>query len=94
MKYFLKITREYSVKNKLQNLIIEEIKPLNHLLYPSLFDAKEAVNKAYKTAINSYKGNAKIPELKIFKSTEKEKFVFYIEDVFYLSLYEVIKEME
>ncbi|MCH4828907.1 hypothetical protein [Flavobacterium columnare] len=89
-KQFIKVTKENVAKNIVQRLCQEEIRKLDQTLWNGFVDAKIAVIKAKDTAINTYKGRAVRPILKEFKSSKNETQL-YIEDVIYITIYEVIK---
>jgi hypothetical protein len=90
-KYFIKKTQSYSAKNKLTELTYEELSKLDNTLTGNQGTAVKLIQEAYKKAVISYKGNAKIPELRSFMSDESTA-IYYVEGCIYLALYQVIND--
>lgn len=87
-KTFTKVTKTYSTKNKLQRLILEELSLADCTLFPNPKQAISFINQSYESALKSYKGNAAVPPLKSHDAS-KEEVLFYVEDVIYISMYNV-----
>ncbi|MGR3790275.1 hypothetical protein ACUXZJ_10795 [Flavobacterium sp. TN-1] len=89
-QYFIKVSRTYTTKNKIQEICLNELKELNFSLVSDLATAKKVIKKHFEQAVNSYMGRAKHPELKEFDKAGKGAISFYIEDVIYLDVYPVL----
>ena len=87
-KQFTKVTKTYSTKNKLQLLILKELELIDGILFSNPTDATTYINQLYKNALESYKGNAAVPQLKRHESTNKI-MSFYVDDVISISMYNV-----
>lgn len=90
-KHFIKVTQEYSCKNQLQKLILERLKKIDHTLCGSQGTAVKLIQDEYKLAVESYTGKAALPSLKSFQH-EDQTAVYYVEDVIYLHIYQVLQE--
>ena len=87
-KQFTKVTKTYSTKNKLQLLILKELELIDGILFSNPTDATTYINQLYKNALESYKGNAAVSELKSFKANENDTH-YYVDDVISISMYNV-----
>jgi hypothetical protein len=87
-KHFIKVTKTNGAKNKLQTLCIDKLTKLDQILCNSYPEAKEEVERHFYNALKAYAGTAKEPELRDFISNAHEQ-IFYIEDLIYISIYEV-----
>lgn len=90
-KHFIKITQIYATKNKAQELCLKELTVLDHLLCRNFKEAKEMIKTNFDTAINSYKGRAKLPELRESES-DKKTTIFTVEDVIIIKVYEILND--
>lgn len=89
-KQFAKVTKTYSTKNKLQNTILNELQTVDLTLYPNRQTAKKVIEQLYQNALVNYKGKAAPQTLKSHEpATNKNELIFYVEDVIYISLYNV-----
>lgn len=87
-KHFIKVTQTYATKNRVQELCLNELIILDHLLCCNFKEAKEMIKTQFDIAINSYKGRAKLPELRDFEPNNKTT-TFSVEDVITLQVYKV-----
>lgn len=87
-KQFTKVTKTYSTKNKLQHLILKEMLSADCLLFMGRTEAENYIKQLYENALKSYKGNASVPPLK-WHDANKPKVLYYVEDVIYISIYQV-----
>lgn len=87
-KHFIKVTQNYSTKNRVQELVLNSLTILDHTLCANLSDAKKLIKKNFNSAINSYNGRAKLPELRDFEPNDKTT-TFSVEDVITLQVYQV-----
>ncbi|QYS89078.1 hypothetical protein [Flavobacterium davisii] len=92
-QYFIRVSRTYSTKNKIQKICLNELKELNFSLASDLPSAKKAIKTVFEQALESYSGRAKHPELKQFDKGDKGVTSFYIEDVIYIDIYPVLNEI-
>lgn len=90
-KVFIKVSRTYQVKNKLQKAILDNLQELDGTLTET-GKAIKLIKIAYNDAVNNYKGTAAVPELKEFEANNKTD-VFYIEDVIYVDIHKVINDL-
>ncbi len=87
-KQFTKVTKTYSTKNKLQLLILNELKTVDCILFSTKSEATDYIVQLYKNALLKYKGNAVVPQLKRHESTN-QSMSFYVDDVISISMYNV-----
>lgn len=87
-KQFIKVTKDYATKNKVQELCLKELKKLDQTLWPYPEDAIRIILHGFEHALSQYKGTAKLPELKHFRP-DNNSFQYYIDDVIHLTIYEV-----
>lgn len=92
MKVLIKKNKDYSCKNKLQKLILNNLNELDGTLCPDSTSALKLITIAYKDAVNNYKGTSKIPKIESKTMDSSVKIVF-VEDVIYISLYAVITDL-
>lgn len=90
-KHFIKVTQTYATKNKVQELCLKGLIHLDHTLCHDFRQANEFIKTNYNTAINSYVGRAKLPELREDFS-DKTLTIFTVEDVIVIKVYEVTKD--
>lgn len=90
-KKFIRISRIYQTKNKLQLLILKKLELLDHTLIPTELSASQIIKTEYDDALNQYKGKAAIPELKMSKNDNTT--IYYIEDVIYIHVLTVINDL-
>ena len=86
-KQFTKVTKTYSTKNKLQLLILTELRKANCILFSTKSEATDFIVQLYKNALLAYKGSAVVPELKRHES--HQDMSFYVDDVISISMYNV-----
>lgn len=91
-KQFIKVSNRYSTKNKLQELISNELYKLDRVLCNDGLEAKKTIEIAYKTALEQYKGHAKQLPLKDFVFN-KAITQYSVEDVIVLDVYAVKEEV-
>lgn len=91
-KQFIKIKNQHVPKNKFQKLVQESLSELEGVLVSDFKTAQKLIQIAYKDAIDSYNGSAKVLELKSFKNDENQS-LFYVDDVIYLSVYGVKNDL-
>jgi hypothetical protein len=87
-KQFTKVTKTYSTKNKLQLLILNELKHIDGVLFANKQEASKYIKQLYGNALSEYKGNASVPQLKTHEAT-KDDTLFYVDDVISISIYNV-----
>jgi len=87
-KQFTKVTKTYSTKNKLQQLILQHLELVDGTLYPNKTAAVTSIKKLYEVALKSYKGKAVVPKLDYFQANKKD-LVYQVEDVIHISIYNV-----
>lgn len=91
-KQFIKVSSRYTTKNKLQELISNELYKLDRVLFNDGLEAKKTVESAYKTALEQYKGHAKQLPLNRFE-LQKTVTQYSVEDVIVLNVYSVKEEV-
>jgi len=89
---FIKVTSRYATKNKLQELLSNELYKLDRVLCNNALEAKQTIKTAYKTAIEQYKGHAKQLPLNRFE-LQKTVTQYSVEDVIILNVYSVKEEV-
>lgn len=91
-KQFIKVSSRYTTKNKLQELISNELYKLDRVLCNDGLEANKVIETAYKTALEQYKGHAKQLPLKdfVFNKTMTQ---YSVEDVIVLNVYTVKQEV-
>lgn len=87
-KQFIKVTKDYATKNKVQELCLKELKKLDQTLWSNYEDAIHIICDVFENALSQYQGKAKIPELKQFRP-DKNSYQYYIDEVINLTIYEV-----
>jgi hypothetical protein len=90
-KHFIRVSKTYTTKNKLQAFILEKMKEIDHTLCGSQGAASKLIKTAYDKACELYGGKASVPELRDFVSSHNTA-VFYVPEVVYVEVYEVEKE--
>lgn len=86
-KQFIRVSKTYSTKNKLQLLILHKLQKLDHTLTLNHVDASRLIKKLYDEAVKEYKGTAAIPELKTYENDKTTNY--HVEDVIYIHVYTV-----
>jgi hypothetical protein len=92
IKQFTKVTKTYATKNKLQLLILTTMQDIDCTLFDNKGEATNYIFQLYNNALLAYKGNAAIPELKTFDGA-KNVMQFYVEDVLWVSMYNVQNDL-
>lgn len=92
-KQFIKVTKDYATKNKVQELCLKELKKLDQTLWPTTVEAINIICDGYQNALSQYQGKAKTPELKQSRP-DKNSYQYYIDDVIHLTIYEVKGEKD
>lgn len=87
-KQFTKVGKTYSTKNKLQRLILNELAKADGLLFANKTEAVNYIKQLYENALKEYKGNATVQLLNSFEANKNDT-VFWVEDVIYISIYNV-----
>lgn len=87
-KQFIKVTKTYSTKNKLQLAILKRLEEADASLFRKRSYAQAFVRHLYEEGVRSYKGNAVVPELRTHEPDENQ-VVYYVDDVIFLSIYTV-----
>jgi hypothetical protein len=85
---FAKITKTYSAKNRLCTAILNNFESIDHTLFPDKEKAVKDIIRRYDEAINSYKGKAAVPRLESHQAN-KNGMQYFVEDVIYISIYNV-----
>ncbi|MDQ8012021.1 MAG: hypothetical protein REI96_06215 [Flavobacterium nitrogenifigens] len=87
-KQFAKVTKTYSTKNKLQQILLTDLNSVDFTLYPNRESAKKSIELIYQNAISIYKGKAAVPKLQSFEPhSNKNELIYFIDEVIYISLY-------
>lgn len=85
-KQFAKVTQTYSTKNKLQLVILNELKTVDFTLYPDKQTAKKSIEMLFYNAVQSYKGKAAAQTLKQFEPN-KTTLTMSVDEVITISIY-------
>lgn len=85
---FTKITRTYSAKNRLCTAILDFFESIDHCLFENKQEAADDIKRRYNEALASYKGKAAVPRLQSHQANKKE-FLYFVEDVIHISIYNV-----
>lgn len=70
-KAFVKVISVYSPKNKLNNIIIDELKHFDCVLFATRSDANKIISSTFMTAVKNYLksgGKAHIPDLREYQT--------------------------
>lgn len=87
-KQFAKVTHTRVTKNKLQQVILNELQQVDCTLYRDKKNAKTSIEQLFKNAVSQYKGKATPQELKSWES-DKKTLNFQVEEVISISVYNV-----
>ncbi|WP_281233483.1 hypothetical protein [Flavobacterium gelatinilyticum] len=87
-KIFAKVNHTRVTKNKLQSIILNELKTVDATLFPDRKTAKKHIEDLYNNAVETYKGKAAPQKLVSFEPNSKT-LNYHVEDVISLSLYDV-----
>lgn len=90
-KQFIRVSKTYATKNKVQLLILQKLQTLNHTLTLTHVQASRQIKKLYDEAVNEYKGTAAIPELKCYENDNTTNY--HIEEVIYIDIYSIVNDL-
>jgi len=89
-KQFIKVNTSWQSKNKLQQLLQDQMKKLDRTLWPCEAVAREAVLESYKQANAKYTGKCELLSMSSWDNSDGS-YCFGIESVFQVTVYSIKK---
>lgn len=91
-KQFIRVSKTYATKNKIQLLILQKLQTLDHTLTLTHVQASREIKKQYDEALKQYNGKAAVPELKTFNIDDNTSR-YQVEDVIIIDIHTIINDL-
>jgi hypothetical protein len=90
-KQFIRVSKTYATKNKVQLLMLQKLQTVNHTLTLTHVQASRLIKKLYDEAVQEYNGKAAIPELKTYDNDNTTSY--HVEDVIYIDIHSIVNDL-